>query len=166
MTAPADGRILAEYFNPLRVIVAKRNSVALINWAQEIATEEIPDTVDDDWVKQCLLASRIMPQAGPDQQYVLITRSYFLADADTQANIRQLCSDMNTEAEEVSLANQVATVLRRFIQQFADTQITPDQIASWYLDNDVAPPTNSAVLERVIKLREMKQAGAQTYVGV
>jgi hypothetical protein len=107
-----------------------------------------------------------MPQAGPEQQYVLLTRSYFLADPETQVNIRQLCSDMNTEAEEVALSDQVAAILRRFIPQFADTQISPDQVASWYLDNDSEPPEDSRVYERVMKLREMKQAGAQTYVGV
>lgn len=166
MAQPVDSRLLTAYYSPERVVVNRRNSVALMNWAQEISTEDIPNDVDDDWVRLRLLADRIQPSAGPEQQYVLLTKSYFLADEDTQTNIRQYCSDMNSEAEEVSLTNQTAAVLRRFVDRFAATQVTSDQIAAWYLDNDVDPPEDSRVFERVRRLREMKAAGEQTYGGL
>jgi hypothetical protein len=158
--------LLTEFFNPQRTVIAKRLSVALINWAQEILTADIPGDISDDWIRRRLLAARIMPQAGPEQQYVLLTRSYFLADSETQLNIRQICSDMNTEEEELELSELMATILRRFVSQLAETQISPDQVAGFYLEHELDPPSNSGVYERVIKLREMKQAGAQTYTGV
>lgn len=129
--AAADYTLLAEYAK--RPVVKERNYVGLNNWAYTNSIQPIPEEKPEDaWVKARIVSERIPQQ--PDS-YVLRTLSYFLQDTATQTNIRKYLTDVNTEAEETSLASQVDTVILAFMPRFADMDVTNKQVEDWLTEH-------------------------------
>lgn len=129
--AAADYTLLAEYAK--RPVVKERNYVGLNNWAYTNSIQPIPtEKPEDAWVKARIVSERIPQQ--PDS-YVQRTLSYFLQDTATQTNIRKYLNDVNTEAEETSLAAQIDTVILAFMPRFADMDVTNKQVEDWLTEH-------------------------------
>ena len=133
----ADYKLIAQY--PKAVVVRDRNSGGLIEWAGYTAALPIPtEKPPPEWVKERLVAEQIPLQTSI---YVDRTMSFFQQDPQTQQNVRDLLSEWNDEAQEVSLSAQIQNVIGSFMPRFSDLEISSAQVEQWYTDNGFpAPP--------------------------
>ena len=132
----ADYRLIAQY--PKQQVVRDRNSGGLIEWAGYTASLPIPaGKPPPGWVKERLVAEQIPLQTSI---YVDRTMSFFQQDPQTQDNVRDLMSEWNDEAQEVSLSAQIQSVIGSFMPRFADLEITDAQVQAWYDANGFADP--------------------------
>jgi hypothetical protein len=111
-----------------RPVVRQRNSVTLVAWAAYETAVAVPATPDDAWIRVRIVAENV-----PLQLDFMTTQTltYFLQDPTTQTNLRQFISEDNTSDEEVSLSDQNSSIVSAFMQRYADTTVSPQQVTAW-----------------------------------
>ena len=121
-----DNTLYSKYLT--RPVVRQRNSVTLTKWSAYQAAIVIPATPDDAWVRL-----RIVGENVPLQLDFITTQTltYFLQDPGLQASLRQFISEDNTTDEETTLSDTNDAIASGFMQRYADTTISPQQVTAW-----------------------------------
>lgn len=126
--------LLAQYRK--QMVVADRNSSALLRWASYTSGLDIPSSKpSEDFVRTRLVSERVPEQID---SYVQRTLSYFLQDPNTVSNINAFLNAFNTEAVEEQLANFNDAIINGFISRFAASDVSEQQVQDWYTANGFA----------------------------
>jgi hypothetical protein len=133
-----DNTMQAKYLT--RQVVKQRNSVTLVAWAAYRATEPIPATPDDAWIRQRVVAENI--PMGLDY-IVNSTLAYFLQDPATSDSIRGFISEDNTESEEQTLAQSNDGIVGAFMPRYAQSTVSDQQVEAWRERNNVPAPAKA-----------------------
>lgn len=127
---------LAEYMR--RPIVRDRNLAALLKWSAFVTQTPPAGKPSDDEARLRIVAERIPMQLA---QYVERTLPWMMKDETTQTNLRLFLSDLNSDAEEASLADQLSGIIARQMPPFARADVSEAQLQQWYRDNGWPPET-------------------------
>lgn len=125
-----DNTLQAKYFQ--RPVVKQRNQVTLITWADYVATQDIPPSPDDTWVRLRIVAENVPLQLDFITGQTL---GYFLQDSGTQDNIQQFLSEDNDAATEQTLSDSNQTICGTFMPRYALSTVSAQQIADWKARN-------------------------------
>jgi hypothetical protein len=147
---------LSQYFTSQTV--RQRNSVGLINWAGYNATVPIPAEPTDEWIKVRIVAESIPISL---ESYIQQTLGYFMQDPSTKTNINALLSASNTDAQETSLSQQVEGVIGAFIQRFANTYVSQQQVTTWREQNGYELPPETLQGDALEAFQKKQQARKQ-----
>jgi hypothetical protein len=115
---------------PQSQICRQRQYAALIRWSAYNNALPVPtEKPDEQWVARRVLGESI--PANPEY-YVNVTMSYTVAVPNVQTNIRTHLSSYNDEAVEAAMDAEVDGAVSSYIDQYARTAITQQQIDNWY----------------------------------
>ena len=120
-----------------RPVVRSRNSATLVAWSASFSAEAIPSPADDPWVRQ-----RVVAESVPITLDFVTTQTlaYFLQDPGTVSNIDQFISEDNTTDEETTLATTNDAICSAFMQRYANTTVSDQQVADWRTRNNAPAP--------------------------
>ena len=124
--------IIARYLQ--RAVVRQRNLVTLAQWSASVVAETIPSPVDDDWIRQRIVAEQTPSQLDNVTQQ---TMGYFLQDPGTVSDILQFISEDNDTDVETTLSTTNASICATFMPRFAADTVTAQQVTDWRTQNNV-----------------------------
>jgi hypothetical protein len=121
-----DNPLYSKYLT--RPVVRQRNSVTLTKWSAYEVAVAIPATPDDAWIRLRIVAENV-----PLQLDFMTTQTlgYFLQDPALQSNLKLWISDDNTTDEELTLSDSNDAIVSGFMQRYADTTVSPQQVTAW-----------------------------------
>jgi len=127
-------------------IVRNRTSSALNFWAGQTLAESIPATKPtEQWVRLRIMADRVTRSAN---NYLDMAMSYYTQQDVIQSAMRDLMDGFPTEAERTNFTNNIMVPTTPTVMlAIAASDVTADQIQSWYDANGFAEPPEEPVVE-------------------